>query len=58
MKFDMKVVVVIGSESKGIRPLFLKNCHYTISIPIKGKVSSLNAPIPGAVTLSEILSQN
>jgi 23S rRNA (guanosine2251-2'-O)-methyltransferase len=58
MKFDMKVGLVIGSEGKGIRPLVLKKCDYTISIPMKGKVSSLNAAIAGAVVLFEILRQN
>ena len=58
MKFDMKVGLVIGSEGKGIRPLVLKKCDYTISIPMKGKVSSLNAAIAGAVILFEILRQN
>jgi 23S rRNA (guanosine2251-2'-O)-methyltransferase len=58
MKFDMKVGLVIGSEGKGIRPLVLNKCDYTISIPMKGKVSSLNAAIAGAVILFEILRQN
>jgi tRNA G18 (ribose-2'-O)-methylase SpoU len=58
MKFDMKVGLVIGSEGKGIRPLVLKKCDYTISIPMRGKVSSLNAAIAGAVILFEILRQN
>jgi 23S rRNA (guanosine2251-2'-O)-methyltransferase len=57
MKFDMNVGLVIGSEGKGIRPLVLKKCDYTISIPMKGKISSLNAAIAGAVILFEILRQ-
>ena len=57
MKFDMNIGVVIGSEGKGIRPLVLKKCDYRITIPMKGKVSSLNAAIAGAVILFEILRQ-
>lgn len=57
MKFDMDVGLVIGSEGKGIRPLVLKRCDYTVSIPLQGKVSSLNAAIAGAVILFEILRQ-
>ncbi len=57
MKFDMKVGLVIGSEGKGIRPLVLKKCDFTIFIPMKGKISSLNAAIAGAVILFEILRQ-
>jgi 23S rRNA (guanosine2251-2'-O)-methyltransferase len=57
MKFDMPVGLVIGSEGKGVRPLLLKKCDFTLSIPLKGKVSSLNAAIAGAVILFEILRQ-
>jgi 23S rRNA (guanosine2251-2'-O)-methyltransferase len=57
LKFDMNVAVVIGSEGKGVRPLLLKKCDYTVSIPMRGKVSSLNAAIAGGVILFEILRQ-
>jgi len=57
MKFDMNVALVIGSEGKGIRPLLLKKCDFTVSIPMRGKVSSLNTAIAGAVILFEILRQ-
>ena len=57
LKFDMNVGIVIGSEGKGVRPLLLKKCDYTVSIPMKGKVSSLNAAMAGAVILFEILRQ-
>ncbi len=58
MKFDMNVGLVIGGEGKGVRPLVLKKCDYTIRIPMKGKIDSLNAAIAGAVILYEILRQN
>ncbi len=58
MKFDMNVGLVIGSEGKGIRPLVLKKCDYTIRIPMKGKISSLNAAVAGAIILFEILRQD
>jgi 23S rRNA (guanosine2251-2'-O)-methyltransferase len=57
MKFDMKVGLVIGSEGKGIRPFVLKKCDYTIFIPMKRKISSLNAAIAAAVVLFEIVRQ-
>ena len=57
MNFDMNTGLVIGSEGKGIRPLILKKCDFVLSIPMKGKVSSLNAAISGAVILFEILRQ-
>jgi 23S rRNA (guanosine2251-2'-O)-methyltransferase len=57
MKFDMNVALLIGSEGKGIRPLLLKNCDFTVSIPMRGKISSLNTAMAGAVILYEILRQ-
>jgi 23S rRNA (guanosine2251-2'-O)-methyltransferase len=57
MKFDMNVALLIGSEGKGIRPLLLKKCDFTVSIPMRGKISSLNTAIAGAVVLYEILRQ-
>jgi len=57
MKFDPNLGLVIGSEGQGIRPLVLKKCDYTISIPMKGKISSLNAAVAGAVILFEIIRQ-
>jgi 23S rRNA (guanosine2251-2'-O)-methyltransferase len=57
MKFDMNVALVIGSEGKGIRPLLLKKCDFTVSIPMRGKIASLNTAIAGAVILYEILRQ-
>jgi 23S rRNA (guanosine2251-2'-O)-methyltransferase len=57
MEFDMNVGLVIGGEGKGLRPLVRKKCDFTISIPMRGKVASLNAAIAGAVILFEILRQ-
>lgn len=57
MKFDMNVGLVIGSEGKGIRPLVLKRCDFTVSIPMRGKISSLNTGVAGAVMLFEMFRQ-
>ena len=57
MRFDMNVGLVIGGEGRGIRPLVLEKCDFEISIPMKGKISSLNAAVAGAVILFEIMRQ-
>jgi 23S rRNA (guanosine2251-2'-O)-methyltransferase len=49
--------IVLGSEGRGIRPLILRECDYRVSIPMLGKVSSLNVAVAGAVFLYEILRQ-
>ena len=45
--------LVVGGEHKGIRPLVKKECDFLISIPIQGKVNSLNASVAGGVALYE-----
>ena len=37
-----KIAIVIGSEGKGIRPLVKKSCDFLATIPMKGKINSLN----------------
>src|SRR5699024_2964657 len=39
----LPIAVVIGNEGKGISRLVRKKCDWTVSLPMKGKVSSLNA---------------
>jgi len=51
------LAVVIGGEGKGIRRLVLEKCDFTVSIPMKGRMSSLNASNAAAVILFEILRQ-
>jgi 23S rRNA (guanosine2251-2'-O)-methyltransferase len=55
--FRGNVVVVIGGEGEGIRPLVRKKCDHLIAIPIKGGVNSLNASVAGGVILFEIVRQ-
>jgi 23S rRNA (guanosine2251-2'-O)-methyltransferase len=55
--YPEKLGIVLGSEGKGIRPLILRECDFLVSIPMKGKVASLNVGVAGAVFLYEILRQ-
>ena len=50
------LVVVVGSEDKGISLLTQKKCDYLLSIPLKGKTSSLNASVAAAVSLFHLTS--
>ncbi len=53
---EMKpAVVVIGSEGTGMRRLTEEKCDMTVRIPLKGKVSSLNASVAAGIVLYEIL---
>lgn len=52
---DIDMAVVIGSEGKGIRPLIKRSCDLLVSIPLKGRISSLNASVAGGIMLYECL---
>ena len=52
-----KTVLVFGSEGKGIRPLILKECDDLITIPMKGKVNSLNVSAAVSAILFDRLRQ-
>ena len=56
-KFDTPVVLVLGGEDKGIRPLLKKSCDVTINIPMKGAIGSLNASAAAAILFYEALRQ-
>lgn len=57
VKYDMPLVVVVGNEGNGISPLVLKNCDFTVILPMVGSVSSLNASVATAVMLYEVHNQ-
>jgi len=45
------MVVIVGSEDKGISLLTQKKCDFLLNIPLKGKTSSLNASVAAAISL-------
>jgi len=49
------ICLVIGSEGDGMGRLITENCDFLISIPMKGKLSSLNASASAAVVMYEAL---
>ncbi|MDD2581487.1 MAG: 23S rRNA (guanosine(2251)-2'-O)-methyltransferase RlmB [Desulfuromonadaceae bacterium] len=53
-EFSGNVVLVVGGEGEGIRPLVRKQCDVVMSIPQYGGVSSLNASVAGGIALFEI----
>ena len=48
------LVVVVGSEDKGISLLTQKKCDFILSIFLKGKTSSLNASVAAAISLFQL----
>jgi len=51
---DRPLVVVVGSEGKGLSRLVTEHCDAVVSIPISAATESLNAGIAASVTLYEI----
>ncbi len=51
------VCLVIGSEGFGMSRLVRECCDFTVRIPLKGKVSSLNASAAASVMIYEVLRQ-
>lgn len=57
LNYDGPIAVVIGGEAKGIRRLVKENCDFIVSIPMKGKISSLNASSAATLIFYEIMRQ-
>ena len=56
---DLKgpAAIVIGSEGSGMTRLVSENCDFLVSIPMKGRISSLNASAAAAILLYEAVRQ-
>ena len=55
--YEGHIGLVMGSEGRGLRPLVRKKCDFLISIPMRGKIASLNVSVATGVILYEILGK-
>ncbi len=55
IKYDSKTCLVIGSEGSGMKKIVKDSCDEIISIPLKGKVDSLNASVASGILIYEIM---
>jgi 23S rRNA (guanosine2251-2'-O)-methyltransferase len=57
LDYNMDCAVVLGAEGHGLHDLVRKKCDYLVSIPMMGRVSSLNVSVAGAVVMYEVARQ-
>jgi 23S rRNA (guanosine2251-2'-O)-methyltransferase len=55
--WNRDLVLVLGSEDRGLSPSIRSHCHQLVSIPSLGQVDSLNISVAGGIILSEIVRQ-
>ncbi len=55
--YTLPVGLVFGSEGKGLRPLIRKKCDEILSIPLYGRIASLNVAAAASIFLYEVVRQ-
>ncbi|MFH2034424.1 MAG: 23S rRNA (guanosine(2251)-2'-O)-methyltransferase RlmB [Candidatus Margulisiibacteriota bacterium] len=55
--FKLPTALVLGGEDKGLSEAVRKHCDYTVSIPMKGKINSLNISVAAAIVMCEAARQ-
>lgn len=54
-KLTGPIALVVGSEGSGISRLVKENCDAVLTIPMKGKINSLNVSVAAAISIFEVL---
>ena len=57
LDYNMDCAIVLGAEGHGLHDLVRKKCDYLISIPMAGRVPSLNVSVAGALVMYEVARQ-
>ena len=55
--FKKSVLLILGSEGRGLRNLTEKKCDYLCNIPMQGKISCLNLSVSTGIALYEVIRQ-
>jgi 23S rRNA (guanosine2251-2'-O)-methyltransferase len=57
LDYNMDCAIVLGAEGKGLHDLVARKCDFLVSIPMLGKVPSLNVSVAAGVVLYEVIRQ-
>jgi len=57
LDYKMDCAIVLGAEGHGLHDLVKRKCDFLVSIPMLGKVSSLNVSVAAGVVLYEVVRQ-
>ncbi|HNS06359.1 MAG TPA: 23S rRNA (guanosine(2251)-2'-O)-methyltransferase RlmB [Anaerolineaceae bacterium] len=49
------IALVVGNEGEGMRALVRQQCDYILSLPMRGRIQSLNAAVAGSIVLYQVL---
>ncbi len=49
------VMIVVGNEGEGMRPLVKETCDFLLSLPMLGQIESLNAAVAGSIVLYQVV---
>ena len=52
--YKMPIGLIIGNEGKGISKIIKEECDFISSIPMRGKINSLNASVAAGILIYEI----
>ena len=55
IKYPPKTALIIGSEGFGMSRLVKESCDYVVSIPLYGKINSLNASVAAGIMIYELI---
>jgi 23S rRNA (guanosine2251-2'-O)-methyltransferase len=49
------IVLIVGNEGEGMRPLVKETCDFLLSLPMLGQIESLNAAVAGSIVLYQVV---
>ena len=55
--FSGAIGLVVGAEGEGVSRLVKEKCDFVVSLPMRGKIESLNASVAASVMMYEVARQ-